>query len=71
MSVTALEGVVIDGQIHLNTRLHLPDNTKVYVIIPDLAPTPAARVVSPRLVHREHTADFRKEVVEDQPDASV
>ena len=71
MSITALEGVVIDGQIRLTTSLHLPDHTKVYVIIPDLAPAPVARIVSPRLVHREHFADFRKEVVEDQPDASV
>ena len=71
MSVTALEGIVIEGQIHLATPLRVPDNTKVYVIIPEVATAPVPRIVSPRLLHLEEIADFRKEVIEEPLDANL
>ena len=36
MSIATLEGVVEQGQIILKSNLHLPDKTKVYVVIPGL-----------------------------------
>lgn len=71
MSVTALEGGIIDGQVHLEAPLGLPNHTKVYVIIPELTVSSVARIVSPRLVHSNQLADFRKEIVEEPVDAGL
>ena len=68
MSVITFEGVVEDGKIHLKTNIQLPDNTKVYVIVPDVQIQQAARVLSPRLAHSEQVADFKMEVVEESAD---
>ena len=35
MSVFTIEGIVNHGQIKLNGDVRLPDNTKVYVVVPD------------------------------------
>ncbi len=37
MSVLTFEGIVENGQIRLKTGFHLPDKTKVYVVVPDAA----------------------------------
>jgi hypothetical protein len=71
MQVTTFEGVVENGQIRLATGLRLPEKTKVYVVVPDLEFKPGARIFSPRLVHAEQAKDFKKVVVEDQPDAGL
>jgi len=65
MKVTTLEGKVENGQIKLVGNVHLPEKLKVYVIIPDTVESPAAFIGSPRLVHPEQAADFRKEVIEE------
>ena len=64
MKVTTFEGFVEDGQIKLTGSVRLPEGAKVYVVVPDAEVTPAIYVGSPRLVHREQSADFEKEVVE-------
>lgn len=64
MQVTAYEGIVQNGQIRLKTNVNLPNNTKVYVIIPELETKKRVRIVSPRLVHPEQAIDFKKEVVD-------
>jgi len=67
MQFTAFEGVVENGQIRLKTKVNLLEKTKVYVIIPDFEAPKVVHVYSPRLVHPEQAADFKKEVVEELP----
>ena len=71
MSVTAIEAVVENGQIRLPSSVRLPERAKVYVLIPDAEVPPTFYVGSPRLAHPEQVADFRKEVIEEGPDASL
>ena len=69
MAVKTFEGVVKKGQIPADLRL--PDNTRVYVVVPDAEDTQKAHVLSPHLAHPEQAADFKKEVVEVAPDAGI
>jgi hypothetical protein len=71
MQVKAFEGVIENGQIRLKTNINLPDKTKVYVIIPDFEAQKVVHVYSPRLVHPEQVVDFKKEVIEELPNAGV
>ena len=71
MQVTTFEGFVENGQIRLTTNVTLPEKTRVYVIIPNFETKKVAHVFSPRLVHPEQAADFKKEVVEELPNAGV
>ena len=71
MSVVTLEAVVEGGQIKLPNGVHLPEQTKVYVIVPELKVEQIARVPSPRLAHPEQAADFAMEVFVEPPDAGV
>ena len=71
MRVTTFEGIVENGQIRLPATVRLPERAKVYVVIPDVEIQTVAYVGSPRLVHPEQAADFKKEVVEELPDASL
>ena len=71
MTITAYEGVVEKGKIRLKTGVRLPDNTKVYVVVPDLQTKKTARVTSPRLVDRKKVADFKMEISEDNSNAIV
>ena len=71
MRVTTFEGIVENGQIRLPATVRLPEKAKVYVVIPDVEIQTVAYIGSPRLVHPEQAADFKKEVVEELPDASL
>ena len=71
MAVSTFEGVVKDGRIRLQDNMQLPEDTEVYVVIPDFAPLPQARGPSPHLVRHEQAADFIKRVVEATDDADV
>ena len=68
MGVTTIEAVVENGQIRLPAAIHLPERTKVYVIIPDIEVQGVAYIGSPRLVHPEQAVDFAKEVLEEPSD---
>jgi len=70
-SVRTFEGRVEDGQIRLRGNIALPDETRVYVVVPEMADDQPARIRSPRLVHPEQAGDFVKEVLEVQNDAGV
>ena len=60
MQVTAIEGIVKNGLIHLTEDLHLPEMAKVYVLIP---PTEnVKKVMSPRLVNKADAKAFEKTV---------
>jgi hypothetical protein len=63
--VESFEGTVENGRIRLEPGVRLPENTKVYVLVPNRPVTPIARIRSPRLAHREQTADFTMEVIEE------
>ena len=65
MKIVTFEGVVENGQIRLPANVHLPEQAKVYVVIPGIKEPTGAYIGSPRLVHPEQAADFKKEVVED------
>ena len=71
MNIAAFEGVVLNGQIQLRTNIHLPEQTTVYVLIPNLEVPKRVYIHSPRLVHREQAVDFKKEVVEATADAGL
>jgi hypothetical protein len=63
MSVATIEGVVENGQIKLLSNFHLPERTKVYVVVPGAPlPLPHSYVGSPRLAHSKQAVDFLKTV---------
>jgi len=65
MDIAAFEGVVEHGQIRLKVDVHLPEQTKVYVIVPDIKIKRGAHIFSPRLAHPEQAEDFELEIVEE------
>lgn len=71
MAISTFEGVVENGHIRLRDNVTLPENTKVYVVIPGLEAVPEAQVRSPRLVHPEQAGDFAKQVIEVSADAEL
>ena len=71
MGVMTFEGIVEKGQIRLPATVRLPERAKVYVVVPDIEVQALVYIGSPRLVHPEQAADFKKEVVEELPDASL
>jgi len=70
MGIATYEGIVQYGQIRLRKNIRLPEQTKVYVLVPEQE-TRQVRVVSPRLVRPEQAADFKKEMIEVIADAEV
>lgn len=71
MAVITYEGIVEKGKVRLQAGVHLPEKAKVYVIVPDGQVEKTARVLTPRLKNLKQIADFKMEVSEDQPDASL
>ena len=71
MAILTVEGVVENGQIRLRDPITLPEHTKVYVVIPDVAPVLQAHISSPRIVHPEQAADFAKQIIEVSADAAL
>lgn len=65
MSIVTFEGIVEHGQIRLTNNVLLPENTKVYVVVPGMQIEQVAHIFSPRLAHPEQVADFKLEVVEE------
>jgi len=75
MNIVAYEGVVENGQVRLPADAKLPENAKVYVVVPEVVieveTPPVAHIPSPRLVHPEQAVDFIKEVIPESSDAGV
>lgn len=65
------EGVVENGHVTLPPHADIPENTRVYVLVPYANARKTYKVMSPRLVHPEQAKDFIKEVIEDTTDAGV
>jgi hypothetical protein len=66
MTVATYEGVVEKGKIRLKAGVKLPENAKVYVIIPDLKmdEQKVVQMLTPSLAIREQAADFKMTVTE-------
>ena len=64
MAVKTYEGVVEKGKIRLKSDVKLPENIKVYVVVPELQieKKKTARVLTSRLVHRKQASDFKMKV---------
>ena len=73
MAVTTYEGVVEKGKIRLKAGVKLPENAKVYVVVPDakMDKKKVVQVLTPRLAHREDAARFRMTVTEEKPNARI
>ena len=71
MKVTTFEGIIENGQIRLPANVHIPENTKVYVVVPDIETHSVPYIGSPRLAHHEQAPDFEKQVIEETNDASI
>ena len=71
MAVVTYEGIVEKGKVRLKANIHLPENAKVYVIVPDGQVEKIARVLTPHLKNPKQVEDFKMEVSEDLPDASL
>ena len=71
MSVATFEGVVEQGRIRLESGVRLPENTKVYVVVPDIQIERTARMISPRLAHPEQAKEFELEVIDEAANARV
>ena len=68
MSVLALEGTVENGQIRLAGGVHLPEKTRVLIVVPSMHVMKEAHLYSPRLVHPAQAADFKLKVIEPEED---
>ena len=62
MKIITYEGTVENGQIKLPETVHLPEHTRVFVVVPDAENISAARIYSPRLAKPEQASEFIKEV---------
>jgi virulence-associated protein VagC len=71
MSVVAVEGVVHHGMVRLPADLRLPENARVYVVVPMQTASPQPRIVSPRLKHPQDIIDFQMEIVEEPANAAL
>ncbi len=71
MGVITLEGIIERGQIRIAPDVHLPDKTKVYVVIPGIQIERIAHIFTPRLAHPEQAIDFELEIVEEPSHAHL
>lgn len=71
MNLQMIEGIIEHGQVKLLSDVRLPENTKVYVIVPEARAESTAHIYSPRLKHPEQAEEFTLEVVEARPDAEL
>jgi len=69
--VRTYEAIYESGALRLPPDVRLPEHTKVYVVVPEGYEEPRHRIGSPHLVHPHQAADFVKEVVEEDFDASI
>src|ERR1043166_3333812 len=65
MTATTSEGIVVEGQIKLNSDVRLPDGMKVYIVVPDIEiEEKGLHLRSPRRAHPERASYCEREVVE-------
>jgi hypothetical protein len=71
MSITTYEGIVENGKVRLKPGIHLPDKTKVYVVVPGAQKEQPTQVKTPHLAHPEQASDFEMEISEENPYAGL
>jgi hypothetical protein len=73
MTITTYEGIVEKGKIRLKKGIKLPENAKVYIIVPDLKADKKKpiQLLSPRLVNRKDAPRFKMIVTEEKPNARI
>jgi len=71
MKAVTYEATVENGEIKLSEPVRLPENSRVYVVVPGVAEAPRLVVGSPRLAHPEQARDFVKEVLEHGSNAGL
>jgi hypothetical protein len=71
MKGTTYEGIVENGNVRLPDGIHLPELTKVYVVVPGVEPQRVVHLRSPRLAHPDQAIDFKLEVIEEGTDAGL
>ncbi len=64
MSVMTFEAVVKNGQVQVPPGILLPENARVYVVVPDLPLEQRAQIISPQLVYPEQSTHFQLQVRE-------
>jgi len=65
------EGIVVNGEIRLRGNVALPENTRVFVVVPDAAECTIAHIRTPRLAHPELASELKMEVLDETQDAGV
>ena len=66
MSIISFEAIINNDQIQLPPNIPLPNQTKVYVIVPDFKRVRKAHINTPHLVYPKQASDFTKEVYEEK-----
>ena len=69
--LSTYEGVVENGHVTLPADADIPENTRVYVLVPDANAQSTYKVMSPRLAHPDQAKDFELEVAKDSDDADL
>ena len=67
--LSTYEGVVEHGHVKLPPDADIPDNTHVYVLVPNR--DNSYKIMSPRLADRSMAKDFVKEVIDETPNANL
>jgi hypothetical protein len=70
MKVLTYEAIVEHGEVKLPETVRLPENAKVYVVVPGVEDLPSSRIQTPRLLRPEQVSDFAMETLEGE-DATV
>jgi hypothetical protein len=65
------EGVVENGYVRLPPNVEIPDETRVYILVPNIDTHRTLQILSPRLVDRGQAKDFVKEIIDETPNASL
>jgi hypothetical protein len=68
MEVTTFQGVVENGTIQLGESVKLPENTVVYVVVPNSPDNRIPRIMSPHFANKEDAKLFVKTVEDDVDD---
>jgi hypothetical protein len=61
MRVITYEATIENGQVKLSEEVHLPEHSRVYVVVPGVEAAPQYYIGSPRLARPAD--DFIKEVI--------
>jgi hypothetical protein len=65
------QGTVVKGEIRLDSNIQLPENSRVYVVVPEASDAARASIRTPRLAHPEQAREFQMEVHDEVRDADV